>query len=223
MGASFVRLKNGLSGEYSRLGSGSSDVERLSNGLIKTKVLKYGEVLLKYDDSAAWHQGGEETFIADCKIDYRSESGEIRSRHVIGKALVSMSLPSERLLQTRLQRRSFLSEKGIRVPELYWAQDGLILEEFLEESVPLDHVPQHVLQQIARIAALLDRCGFVTLSFLSDLRMKDDELYYVDFGFDLGDPSTTIVENARHTIESRLVEPYKSQCLRIYDEIVSRV
>jgi hypothetical protein len=46
-----------------------------------------------------------------------------------------------------------------------------------------------MLQGLARIAALLDRNGFMTLSFTEDIRCDGAAPYYIDFGFDLGEPS----------------------------------
>lgn len=44
--------------------------------------------------------------------------------------------------------------------------------------------------QIARIARILDHAGYCPLNFLSDLRCSQSllQIYYVDFGFDLGMP-----------------------------------
>lgn len=216
----FSLLPTGLSEEFLRLGVGDTTEERLQDGLTKRNILQQGEKLAGLSDCTAWRQGGAETYIADSIVQVESNQNE--DRHVIAKALFSLGSPPEIQLKSWMKRRKILTGLNIRVPHLYSASDGAIYEEFIESELDPDcFTMQNLIRELAQIAATLDDCGFMTLHFLSDLRRRNDQLFYIDFGFDLGDPGETVTDRARITLEQKLPEPYKEECLEYYKKFIN--
>jgi hypothetical protein len=216
----FALLPTGLSEEFLRLGIGDTDEERLANGLMRRNILQQDEKLAELSDCTAWHQGGAETYIADSIVKVESKQSE--SRHVIAKALFSFGTQPEIQLRSWMKRRKIIAELNIRVPYLYSAANGTIYEEFIESELDPDcFTTQNLLRDLAQIAASIDHAGFTTLNFLSDLRRRNDKLFYIDFGFDLGDPGETTTDRARITLEQKLSEPYKKECLEYYKKFIN--
>ena len=100
----------------------------------------------------------------------------------------------------------------------YSAFAGTIHEQFIEDELTVDSwaVPD-LIKDVARTGARLDSAGFVTLSFLNDLRRSGNQVYYVDFGFDLGEPRPGPTCSAREDIDRRIPAPYKAKCLEYYE------
>lgn len=212
----FSLLDGALSSEILKLGEGMAIAERLESGLLKAKIIRPGEKLLAVSDCSVWHQGGSETFVADSTITVEHE--RIEKRHVIGKLLFSFASPLNVILASWLRRREVLQAIGVRVPHLYSVAGEAIYEEFIESELAEDSwAAPKLLNDIAMTAARLDYAGFVTLSFLNDLRRAGEKVYYVDFGFDLGDPKATPTSSARAEIERRVPDPYKAKCLQQYE------
>jgi len=217
----FSLLKEGLSQEFLRIGVGGSLEEKLQDGLVKRNILEPSEAIHQFSDCTAWHRGGAETYIADSVIEVGSTRKD--RRHIIAKALVSFGSQPEVQRADWIKRRKILVGAGIRVPHLYYSDEGIILEEFIESEL---HAPAYetesVIKEIARIAVVLDRFGFTTFGFLDDLRIQNDKVYFVDFGSDLGDPAEVPTERARNTLELKLEEPYRSRCLSNYDRMMNK-
>lgn len=220
----FVLLESGLSAEFIRLGVGESDLDRLSSGLLKVGVMQQRESLKWLKDLSAWRRGGGETFIADSVIvvtDPRSQKTEellTQERHVIGKALVPFGSPPEIAMATWLRRRDLLLALNVPAPQLFGAIGGTIYEEFIDLELSLEafQIPV-ILKELGRIAAILDQAGFTTLSFLSDIRRRNTRLYYVDFGFDLGEPSGSACSSAKSQLESQLPNASKDIAIDSYN------
>ena len=211
----------GLSDEFIRLGNGAGDWSRIESGLRVAGVLRTAERMTAYSDCEPWHRGGGETYVADAIIEVAG--GSESSRHVIAKAVVSFATSLEAKLEVLLTRRAMLTKLGIAVPELYSARDAMVLEEFIDRPIgETDLADEGILQQVGCIAAKLDCSGFTTLSFLSDMRVKDGCLYYVDFGFDLGEPSGSRTKSALHAIEKSVPSEHVDSCLRSYSVTLSR-
>lgn len=209
---------DGVSADFIRLGHGQNITMRLENGLIKAGVIKPAERLTTFVDVTAWHQGGAETFVGD---SYLSTDRGV-CHHIIGKALFSFGLKPERMLDSWLSRRETLRRIGVRVPTLYSAFGGTLYEEYVEAEL-VEHFSgsEALATDVARTAALIDWAGFESLAFLDDLRTQEERAYYVDFGFDLGDPTGVPNKRARSNIERKLSEPLRSACLKHYDSCLA--
>ena len=220
----FDLLESGLSAELMRIGIGDSQAERLRIGLIRIGVMEESESLLGLRDQSAWHRGGGETFVADsiARIVDRSQKystdAPYDERHVIAKALVSFGTTPEVMMSSWLRRRTILTSLQIPVPRLFGAFQGTLYEEFIEDELsPESLLVTEVLEELGRIAAVLDRAGFATLSFMADLRRREKKLYYIDFGFDLGEPGNAPSSNAKSQLESKLTHAQRDLALQSYN------
>lgn len=111
------------------------------------------------------------------------------------KACVSFS-PGSRLtdiLDRWIFRRKLLAEAGVRVPVLYGAGKGILLEEEIPFSVSQAlHSPdaEHVLSDLLIIAAALAKLKFAPVNAFGDIRSRSRDAVCVDFGSDLGEPDS---------------------------------
>jgi hypothetical protein len=187
--------------EFARLGHGDNIVDRVKDGLVRRGVLEEGQTLVGFRDICEWRQGGGETYIADSIVEV--DGGPVW--HIIGKALFSLATPPEKQLLDWMRRREKLKRCGIRVPTLFSASDGLICEEFI--AFPLsEELLSLVSRELGLIAARLDAAGFVTINFVADMRYQDGNLFYVDFGSDLGEPGEEPTKAAK-TVLGKLLPP----------------
>jgi hypothetical protein len=206
--------EDGLSADFLRLGDGETTAVRLESGLVRAGVIGATERLNTFVDVTTWHQGGAETFVGDSYLN----TDRVWRRHIVGKALFSFAVTPERMLDSWLSRRETLRLIGVRVPILYAAFAGTLYEEYIEsELFERSLCSETLTTDVARTAALVDRAGFESLSFLSDLRTQNEKAYYVDFGFDLGDPTGVPNKRARSSLGKALCEPFRTACLKQYD------
>lgn len=160
--------------------------EDLITCLNKIGVTDPNEKLLYYSDITAWTRGGAETYIAVSEI--KTETKEIR---FIAKALISMAIKPDQQLKNWISRREVIEHLGIKTPVLFSAINGVIYEQYIQDSFFINSsLSEDIIAQLSKIAALLDKAGFASRSFSRDLRVENDKLYYIDFGSDLGEPSS---------------------------------
>ena len=210
-------LPKGLSGEFLRIGTGATHHERLEDALLQCQIRQITQEVLAFQDVTEWHRGGAESYIADSTVLF----ADGREHHVLAKALVASGPFIDNMLDSWTKRRTLLEMIGVRVPRLYCVREGVFFEEFIDEPF-LGDVPllDSYRNQLASIAAKLDAWGFNTLCFTADLRIKNTNLYYVDFGFDLGDPSAGISNSARTCIERIIGMPRLEQWREYYSKLL---
>ncbi len=169
--------------------------------LLKKQIINAEQKLVSYKDVLQWYRGGAETYIASFEIEIIVDSN-ILQKDIILKALVTLT--PEISLKNWEKRRKILSDNNIPVSNWYYWGDGLILEEkYFHFKPDLDH-----LSKLLLIAVALDKLGFSTLHFTSALMVNvKNEIVFVDFGFDLGDPS----KNYTVTALSHIVELFPEQ------------
>jgi hypothetical protein len=209
-------LPDGLGEELERLGVGSGRAERVRSRLVDIHILKPDWKLFLYRDQARWERGGAETYVAVALVIGGRED-EMHERTFVAKALVPFGTSVEAAVQSWVRTRAHIQSIGIRVPAIYHSDAGTIYEEYIEkpfgpdwfESTPL-------LQEIGSICARLDAHGYETLSVLGDLRRKDDTVYCVDFGFDLGKPTNVRSTRALEEISAKIPQPFRQTCLDSY-------
>ena len=207
---------DGLSSEFLRTGRGTTEWARIEAGLRLANILSATERMDSYADGEPWHRGGAETYIADASILVARASDP--NRRVIAKALVSFATDIEVKVAVWLQRRTFLSQIGILVPILYSGRNGVIFEEFIDRPLTdLDLKDESILAQLGDIGARLDFYGFSTLSFVDDLMLKEGKIRFVDFGFDLGEPSGRQSSHAQIAIAKLVPSDSARYCLSSYD------
>jgi len=125
-------------------------------------------------------------------------------RRYIFKALVAatLAIKPEQQVAAWSERRTLVASHGGRVPKWYASIDGLILEEFIDHDLgerlrTIGH--QRDLFDEARITATaVVSAGFRPISFISNMRVRDGQCFWVDFGTDLGEsrarPANSAIE-----------------------------
>lgn len=173
----------------------------IENWLKDHHVIPFESLLLEYVDEEQWFRSGSETYLARASAKYllpQDHENTITVPFVL-KALVGL-FPSAQADKWRT-RRNMLQQIGISVSNWFDLYDATIVEPFYPYGKDSFNNPAY-LPDLVRIASLLDSHGYRTLSFLSDLRSNGEQLFYIDFGFDLGEPDTNITsDNAKRTLQ----------------------
>ena len=172
-------IDKGASSEIVRQGY-ELNVEGITEWLVSKNVMEQHDRLISYADRSAWRRGGGETYYTDFQI---TTSKKIS--HIVIKSLVTLF--PERSLQDWKRRRNILAENEIPVSNWYWYGEATILEDFYKYTAK-DKVR---FESLLQIGFKLDSLGFRSNSFIDDIRADDaGNPYFVDFGFDLGEPSS---------------------------------
>lgn len=139
-----------------------------------------------FNDIEEWHRGGVETYV--CRGQMKTESGHLVD--VIAKAFVGTGLLPQNQ-QNRWEERRRLLSNSVETPKVYALYPAMTIEAFIDRPFPnKGNITPALAFQAGKIAKTLSNLGFSPISMLSDLRVKDDVLYYVDFGSDLGEKGT---------------------------------
>ncbi|KKL79634.1 hypothetical protein LCGC14_2012850 [marine sediment metagenome] len=187
-------LPAGISYEFVNKVPVNKYLENLKTGFKAVGLLGNQEEILLYEDLTNWERGGAETYIAQGRL----QTSLAQNIHFIAKAYVGMSPIREKVVEWT-RRRQFLAENGICFPKLYGVYKGTIYEEYISHSVDEDRdvLSDELKLQVARIAGIVDSLGFTSLNFLGDIRfsIRSAQVYYVDFGFDLGEANSDMHSN----------------------------
>ena len=165
----------------------------LSEALTALGLIETPESDFELRELSAWHRGGAETYVYTFAV-----LQSIRVQKCILKAMVAATptTPPERQLEKWLTRRHRLAEFGVMVPRLFGAGDGVLLEEFIEtdaiEQLRSDATERtsspSIQDRLESLCALVYQAGFRPVCILPNLRLANDELFWIDFGSDLGEP-----------------------------------
>jgi hypothetical protein len=188
--------KNGASFEIIKDVQKNNYENAIIDWLLKKNILPKASMLFSYSDGKVWNRGGAETYSCTFGIEYQITKTQERVNKVINmKALVST--PIEHKLKEWERRRSLLQKNKIPVSNWYSFGTGLILEDYYPE----DYKSVKNIEELITIAIGLDKLGSSTLNFLRDIRCNTEgNPFYVDFGFDLGEPSSNPTYNASQTL-----------------------
>lgn len=175
-------LDKGASSEIKKDGYDPLCINEISIWLKERSIIKKNEVLIRYEDIIKWGQSGSETFYSIFEIEYLKQKKKVKKKIVV-KALSTMF--PEKNLEDWTRRRKILRENNIPVSKWYYYGKGLIIEDYYCK------LPEkNKFASLKEIAITLDKLGFNPLDFVRDIRMNNKgELFYIDFGFDLGEPS----------------------------------
>ncbi len=100
----------------------------------------------------------------------------------------------EKSLLDWTRRRKILAEKRIPVSNWHFTSDATIYEDFY----PFTAKEKVEFETLLSIGYKLDSLGFTTLKFVDDIRADEDgNPYFMDFGFDLGEPSRDKTSSAK--------------------------
>lgn len=169
--------------------NGDSLVERISIALQHLNVLGEGEELFAYSEIFDWRIGGAESYVAAADVKV-SRDDEIISRPFVSKAIVSFCI--DITIKNMVKRKDILENASVKVPHFYSVGEGCINQQYLPftvyETIKNRTLNDSMIDQLISIAAAVDKQGFLTMDYVSDLMTDMEDVYYVDFGSDLGEP-----------------------------------
>ena len=153
----------------------------ITNWLRSKSIISDNETLSSFQDLMPWTRTGGETYSTSFEF-----STDKQSKQIFIKAIVTTS--PEKSLHDWKRRREILMRNGIAVSHWYHHSNASIIEDFYPNtSSSVDFM------KILTIANKLDKLGFTTLKFSDDIRAdKNGNPFFIDFGFDLGEPSDKI-------------------------------
>lgn len=189
-----------------------------------TAWLKYHKIVPQnaqvnlYSDISEWYRSGAETFVTTAEVEYSNSSTTIDSKFVL-KALVNF-FPKEQLKSWK-KRREFLHKIGIPVSKWIDTYSGIIIEPYYALDKEVFITPNFV-NELSKIAAILDIHGFFSLKFIDDIRSDGASLFYIDFGSDLGEPSSNKTTEAKRTLEKYCLSKGIKFPHTIYDLIIKQ-
>ena len=192
MSFSIKRIENGIT-----TGIKDLDQQGLTSWLIAKKLINEKETLYSFNDIKPWNRSGGETY--STIFDFQTDK---QKKTIIVKAIVTI-FPEISLINWT-NRRKILTENRIPVSHWFCTNEATIYEPFYPNKS--DKIKDFNL--LIQIAFTLDRLGFTTLNFLNDI-MCDSEgnPFYIDFGFDLGEPS----QNMQISAKDCLIRNYPSR------------
>jgi len=182
MNFSIKRIEEGITSGIQNL-----DQQGLTSWLITKKLIADKETLYSFNDIQPWERTGGETY--STIFNFQTDKQE---QTIVAKTIVTI-IPEKSLIDWA-NRRKILANNKVSVSQWFWTGEATIFEPFYPNKSDKTKDFNLLLQ----IAFTLDRLGFTTLDFLSDI-MCDSEgnPFYIDFGFDLGEPSQNIKTSAK--------------------------
>lgn len=176
-----------LLGELQKLTGASSEAEALFElGIIPDIGISY-----KLRTDSNWQRGGAETYIYRFWVSVKQN---IETGYII-KACVSPNvfLGIEGVIKEWLSRRELLSQNGVKVPKLFFAGQGVIIEEFIpwELRQYIKSNPDSLkilLPSIINYVETISQLGFAPIDCFTDLRTRGNDVVVIDFGEDMGPP-----------------------------------
>lgn len=175
-------------------------INHIQQWLISKSIINSNDKLNYFKDVMPWIRTGAETYCSSFLI-----STKYTLKQIVIKALVTLS-PSKSL-QDWARRRKIFSMNKIPVSNWYYYSDALIIEDYYPNTANVVSF-----KKILSIGYKIDKLGFTTLNFVNDIRADcTGEPYYIDFGFDLGDPS----ETPKNSAKEYLLKNYPEQHVEI--------
>lgn len=159
----------------------------LTEWLISKKLITNNEILVSFSDIQPWQRTGGETYTTI--FNFRTDKQE---QTIVVKAIVTTN--PEKSLIDWTNRRKILADNNVPVSHWFWAGEATIYEPFY----PNKSDKTKDFNTLIQTAFTLDKLGSTTLKFLDDILCdKDGNPFYIDFGFDLGEPSKIIKTTAK--------------------------
>lgn len=170
-----------------------AEAASVGEALCRLGILEERSAAPRIEEVQDWTRGGAETFI----YRFRVMCPEC-AHDVLLKAIVAFSTARSlsELGGEWLERRRLMEREGIHTPRLYFAGRALVVEEFVAYELA-DVLGRkrgntaHLVDQVMRYAAILEKHGFCPLSPFHSLRTDGRDVFVVDFGQDMGPPGVT--------------------------------
>lgn len=187
-----LRIDKGITTDIEKKGI-TLNQDGLTEWLKSKNLIVENETLLTFKDIQPWERTGGETYstIFNFKTDKQEQT-------IVVKAIVTTN--PEKSLIDWTKRRAILADNKVSVSQWFWTGEATIYEPFYPNKANKTKDFNILIQT----AFTLDKLGFTTLKFLDDILCDNDgKPYYIDFGFDLGEPSQTIKSTAKeHLIKT---------------------
>jgi hypothetical protein len=172
---------------------GLVDAASMPEALCRLGIVEESSPRPAIEEVHGWKRGGAETFIYRFRVERRGTVQDVLLKAIVA---FSMARSLSELGGEWVERRRLLEQAGIRTPHLYYAGRALVVEQFIPEGLsgflrrePADTT--HLLDQVIRYAATLEKHGFCPLAPFHGLRTNGTDVFAVDFGQDLGPPGCT--------------------------------
>lgn len=201
-------IDNGASTEIIRE-KFSLDQKGITDWLKSKSIITDSEILSNFHDLMPWTRKGGETYSTSFVFTTTKQV-----KQIFIKAIVTTS--PEKSLNDWIRRREILKRNGIAVSHWYHHSAATIIEDFYPNtSSDVDF------EKILTIGYKLDQLGFATLKFTDDIRAdENNNPFFIDFGFDLGEPSDNVKTSAKMFLlkqnpekETTIIEFYNDKTL----------
>jgi hypothetical protein len=160
----------------------------LPNALAKLGILESGENFQSAHIIRDWMRGGAETY----NLIFEVVSSQRTASYILKAcAPFSPAVSIDHVLKEWIDRRTLLQQHGVKVPQLYGARLGMLLEDFIPyELSKLDTSKwtSQLVGQVFHLAKTLTDLRFAAVSPFADLRTNRISVFQIDFGTDLGEP-----------------------------------
>jgi hypothetical protein len=167
-----------------------TDKASLADALTTLGVIAPGESNFRLTGGQNWSRWGSETYCCEFAVQRINRP----PTRLLLKACVAYSPNAtlDQVLAEWVGRRSLLAQRGVTTPRLYFAGQGILLEDFVPQSFwsTLAEVREArraaLLQELCNYIGALSQLGFRPVDAFSDLRSNGTDLVAIDFGEDLG-------------------------------------
>lgn len=195
MGFSIIKIDKGITADIEKKGIALNQ-NGLTEWLNSKNLIADTETLISFSDIQPWQRTGDETY--STVFNFKTNKQE---NTIVVKAIVTTN--PEKSLIDWTNRRAILVNNRVSVSHWFWTGEATIYEQFYPKKA--DETKDR--KTLIQTAYKLDKLGFTTLKFLDDILCdKDGNPFYIDFGFDLGEPSQTIKTSAKE----HLIKTYPS-------------
>ncbi len=201
---------NSLARDLARRGQGVFFEERLEHALRRRNLVRADEEFMSYKElplkgDYGWKRRGAETYTAAGRIEFRT-TDSVKQREFVAKACVDECRKPDECIDDWLARKAVLDAAGIKTPAMYHREPGTYYEQHLPLSVAealqqaSGDKKKGLIEQVARIAKVLDTRFTSPRDPVSDLRSDGNEICFCDFGEDLGGAGNGLGTNGRQSL-----------------------
>lgn len=144
-----------------------------------------------------WYRAGAETFLLVFDI-VREGNSSVRLALKACTPQTPRGGSVKDVLEQWLGRRRLLAKLGVSTPALFGTSNGVLLEEYVPyalDELMQDHASEQIVVSLARTMGIVCRAGFSPVALPSDMRSRGNDAVLVDFGSDLGSPTSARSED----------------------------
>jgi len=165
-----------------------SEEKNIRSALISAKLLEIHDELVEIQEIENWRRGGAETYVYTFQLIYRVAN----PKKLIAKAMVAWqaALPAEQQARWQYKMNDFTA-LGLKVPQCFLSGKSLIIEEFIEHDIrsyyQQTELKEEFVSAVTEYGLIVINSGFAPVNIIGNLRTDGKQIYWIDFGTDLGD------------------------------------